>query len=275
VARVVQRAGVLMHGASRRSAQVEIAGHRLEILPSHPPVPGAPWVVYLHEGLGSAGQWRDFPARVSAGTGAGAIAYSRWGYGGSDGRPAPWPDDFLADEARTVLPAVLEHAGIRKPVVYGHSDGATIALMFAAAFPEACAGVISVAAHVMLEELSFESIARARQRFIEGPLREALARQHGAHVDDTLFGWADTWLRPRVRAWDMRASLGAITCPVLVIQGRDDEFGTLAQVDAIAQGVGGPVETLVLDHCGHVPHREKRREVLEAVTRFIRHLSRK
>jgi len=262
-----------MSAASRRTAFVQMAGHRLELLAPHPPAPGAPWVVYLHEGLGAAGQWRDFPARVSAATGSGSLVYSRWGYGGSDARPAPWPDDFLADEARIVLPGMLAHAGITRPVIYGHSDGATIALMFAAACPDACAGVISVAAHVMLEDISLASIARARQRFIDGPLRAPLERQHGAHVDDTLFGWTETWLRPRVRDWDMRASLGAITCPVLVIQGRHDEFGTLAQVDAVVQGVGGPAESLILDDCGHIPHREKPHEVLAAVTRFIQHLS--
>jgi pimeloyl-ACP methyl ester carboxylesterase len=257
-----------VHG--RRTSHVEIAGHRLEMLAPHPPAAGAPWVVYLHEGLGAAGHWRDFPARLSAATGSGTLAYSRWGYGRSDARPAPWPDDFLEDEARTVLPAMLAHAGITRPVVYGHSDGATIALMFAAAFPDACAGVVSVAAHVMLEAISLESIARARQRFVDGPLREPLKRQHGAHVEDTLFGWTGTWLRPRVRDWDMRASLATITCPVLVIQGRDDDFGTLAQVEAIVSGVGGPAESLILDGCGHIPHREKPTEVLAAVTRFIR-----
>jgi pimeloyl-ACP methyl ester carboxylesterase len=251
---------------------VTVAGHRLEMLAPHAPAPGAPWVVYLHEGLGSASQWRDFPSRVAAATGCGTLAYSRWGYGSSDARPAPWPDDFLRDEALVVLPALLAHAGITKPVLYGHSDGATIALMFAAACPGACAGVISVAAHVMLEDISLESIASARQRFIDGPLREPLTRQHGAHTEDTVFGWTDTWLRPRVRDWDMRDSLRTITCPMLAIQGRDDEFGTLAQVEAIAQGVGGPATSLVLDDCGHVPHREKPKEVLAAVTRFIRHL---
>ena len=261
-----------MTTSHRRVTHVAIAGHRLEVLEPRMPAPGSPWVVFLHEGLGSAGQWRDFPAKLAALTGCGTLAYSRWGYGGSERRPAPWPDDFLDEEARTVLPAVLDHFGIQVPVIYGHSDGATIALMFAAAFPERPAGVISVAAHVMLEDVSLESIARARQRFIDGPLRDPLARQHGAHVDDTLFGWADTWLRPRVRDWDMRASLRSITCPVLVIQGRDDEFGTLAQVDAVVRGAGGPAESLVLDHCGHIPHRERPKEVLAAVSRFIRRL---
>ena len=244
-----------------------VAGRRLEVAAVDAPRPGAPWVVFLHEGLGSAAQWRDDPARVAAATGCGTLVYSRRGYGRSEPRPAPWPDDFMTPEAIETLPALLAHFGIDRPVLVGHSDGGTIALMFAAAFPDACAGIVSIAAHVMFEDFNRQGIARARQRFVDGPLREVLRRQHGDHTDDTMFGWADAWLR--AGEWDMRASLHAITCPVLVIQGRDDEFGTIEQVDAIAQGVGGPVETLVLDHCGHAPHREKRKEVLAAVTRFI------
>jgi pimeloyl-ACP methyl ester carboxylesterase len=272
MARVFDTEGVIVPAASHGQVHVRIAGHRLEMLAPHGPAPGARWVVYLHEGLGSAGQWRDFPSRVSAKTGCGSFAYSRWGYGGSDARPAPWPDDFLRDEALVVLPDVLTHAGISKPVIYGHSDGATIALMFAAAFPNACAGVISVAAHVMLEEISLQGIANARQRYIDGPLRASLARQHGAHTDDTVLGWTEVWLRPSSRDWDMRASLRSIVCPVLAIQGRDDDFGSLGQVDAILAGVGGPASSLVLDDCGHVPHREEAAEVLAAVTRFIQQL---
>jgi len=252
---------------TRALTHVTINGHRLDVAPPHPPSTGAPWVVFLHEGLGSAAQWRDYPARVASATGCGTLVYSRRGYGRSEPRPRPWPDDFMAPEAIETLPALLAHFGIERPVLFGHSDGGTIALAFAAAFPGACAGIISIAAHVMSEDITGSSIMAARQRFLAGPLREVLRRQHGDHTDDTALGWTEAWLR--VGAWDMRPSLPAITCPVLVIQGRDDEFGTLAQVDAIAQGVGGPVETLVLDHCGHAPQREKRKEVLAAVTRFI------
>jgi pimeloyl-ACP methyl ester carboxylesterase len=258
--------------AARRLTEVTIAGHRLEVAAADPPRSGAPWVVYLHEGLGSASQWRDYPAQVASATGCGTLVYSRRGYGRSEPRPAPWPDEFMAPEAIETLPALLGHFGIEKPALVGHSDGATIALMFAAAFPDACAGVVSIAAHVMLEEISLRGISHARQRFVDGPLRAPLTRQHGAHTDDTVLGWTDAWLRPSSRHWDMRASLRAITCPVLVIQGRDDEFGTLAQVEAIVEGVSGPADSLVLDGCGHVPHREKPKEVLAAVTRFIQQL---
>ena len=229
-------------------------------------------MVFLHEGLGSLRQWKDFPARVAARTGSAALAYSRWGYGGSDSRPRPWPVDFLEHEAETVLPALLEATGTAAPVLFGHSDGATIALMFASAFPDRVRGVISEAAHVMLEEISIQGIARARDRFLHDDLKDRLRSQHGSHVEDTVLGWTENWLRPASRDWGIRARLRAVRCPVLVIQGRDDDFGTLDQVDAIAEGVSGPAERMVLDHCGHVPHRERQREVLDAAASFIRRL---
>ncbi|MCX6549966.1 MAG: alpha/beta hydrolase [Acidobacteria bacterium] len=246
-----------------------VAGRRLEVA-AHPPTDAsAPWVVFLHEGLGCAGQWRDFPARVAKATGCGTLVYSRWGYGGSDPRPAPWPSDFIDVEADTMLPGLLDAVGVTRPIFYGHSDGGTIALLFAARRPGACAGVVSVAAHVMLEEMSVSGIEGARARFAAGALRESLRRHHGRHTDDTFFGWADTWLHPGMRGWDMRPELRAVRCPVLVIQGRDDDFGTLAQVDAITQGVSGPSSALVLDHCGHTPHREQPKAVLAAVVEFV------
>ena len=251
---------------------VQVAEHRLEVRLHPPEDPGRPSIVFLHEGLGSAGQWREFPARLSALTGCGFLAYSRWGYGGSDARPRPWPADFLEHEAAVVLPAVLDATGLTRPVLFGHSDGGTIALMYAATFPEGARGVVSEAAHVMLEEISIQAIARARDRFLHGDLKDRLRSQHGSHVEDTVLGWTENWLRPASRDWDIRARLRAVRCPVLVIQGRDDDFGTLDQVDAIAEGVSGPAETMVLDHCGHVPHRERQREVLDAAASFIRRL---
>jgi pimeloyl-ACP methyl ester carboxylesterase len=249
-----------------------VAGHRLEVLSQPPASPGQPWVVFLHEGLGSAGQWGDFPARVAARTGCGALTYSRWGYGRSETRPRPWPATFLDEEATSILPALLGTFGIARPVLFGHSDGGSIALIYAAALPDAVRGVIAEAAHVMVEEIQLTGIARTRQRFLDGELRPSLRKQHGEHVDDTVHGWTETWLRPDLRSWDIRARLPAIRCPVLVIQGREDDYGTLAHVEDTVSGVGGRAETLVLDACGHVPHRQKAREVLAAVTRFIRGL---
>ena len=251
---------------------VLVAGHRLEVRRQAPPNPDGPSIVFLHEGLGSAGQWKEFPARLSGATGCGFLTYSRWGYGGSGARPRPWPADFLEPEAAAVLPALLNAAGLTRPVLFGHSDGGTIALMYAAACPDAVRGVVSEAAHVMLEEISLQGIAGARDRFLHGDLRARLRPQHGDHVEDTVLGWTENWLRPELRDWDIRERLRAIRCPVLAIQGRDDDFGTLAQVDAIATHVSGPADTLVLDGCGHIPHRERPREVLEAAARFIERL---
>lgn len=251
---------------------VQVAGHRLEVLHHPPPGPGAATIVFLHEGLGSASQWKDFPKRLSTLCGSGFLTYSRWGYGGSDARPRPWPADFLEAEATVVLPELLASTGITRPVLYGHSDGGTIALMYAAAVPDGVRGVISEAAHVMLEDISIQGITRARDRFLHGDLRARLRARHGAHVDETVLGWTENWLRPELRGWDIRARLSGIRCPVLVIQGRDDDFGTLEQVEAIVSGVGGPAEALVLDACGHIPHRERQREVLEAAARFIERL---
>jgi pimeloyl-ACP methyl ester carboxylesterase len=251
---------------------VHVAGLRLEVRRQPPRVPGGPTIVFLHEGLGSAGQWKEFPSRLSALTGCGFLAYSRWGYGGSEPRPRPWPMDFLAHEATVVLPALLEATETSLPVLFGHSDGGTIALMYAAAFPEFVLGVISEAAHVMLEEISLQGIAGVRERFLRSDLRARLRSPHGDHVDDTVLGWTENWLRPELRDWDIRAGLPVIRCPVLLIQGRNDEFGTLDQVDAIATRVSGPVETLILDACGHVPHRERQGEVLTAASEFIRRL---
>lgn len=251
---------------------LHVAGHRLEVRHHPATAPGGPTIVFLHEGLGSAPQWKEFPARLSALTGCGFLAYSRWGYGGSDARPRPWPADFLEEEAAVVLPAVLDAMGLTRPVLFGHSDGGTIALMYGAAFPDGARGIISEAAHVMLEDIGIQGIARARDRFLHGDLRARLRSQHGDHVEDTVLGWTDRWLRPESRDWDIRARLRAVRCPVLVIQGRDDDFGTLDQVDAIAANVTGPAETVVLDNCGHIPHKEKPRHVLTAAARFIERL---
>ena len=255
-----------------RVHDVQVDGHRLEARLHPPRDAGAPWIVFLHEGLGSARQWKDFPARLAAMTGCGFLVYSRWGYGGSDPRPRPWPMDFLERETGVVLPALLDAAGIVRPVLFGHSDGATIALMHAADRPDGVRGVVSEAAHVMLEQVGVQGITRARDRFLHGDLRARLQRQHGDHVEDTVLGWTENWLRPDLREWDIRARLREVICPVLVIQGRDDDFGTLDQVDAIVDHVGGPAEKLILDDCGHIPHREKAREVMAAAARFIERL---
>lgn len=237
-----------------------------------PPPRVAPTLVFLHEGLGSVSVWRDFPARVAAATGMGAFVYSRLGYGGSDPVPLPRPVSYMHDEALAVLPEVLDLAGIRSCVLFGESDGASIALVFAGSgLPQSrrVLALVLEAPHLFVEELSLKTIAAAREAYEKGALRERLARHHGANVDVAFRGWNDVWLDPAFRRWSIEESLPRVRVPSLVIQGEDDGYGTLAQVDAIERGSSGPVTRLVLPRCGHAPHRDLPDEVLSAVTAFL------
>ena len=249
-----------------------VAGVRVEIAWHGPPPDAAPTLVLLHEGLGSVSVWRDFPARVAAATGMGALVSSRPGYGASDPVPLPRPLSYMQDEALGGLPALLDAAGVRACVLFGHSDGGSIALVFAGSgLPQAARvlGLVLEAPHVFVEDVSVKSIAAARVSFETGALRERLARHHGANVDVAFRGWNDAWLDPGFRAWNIEEYLPRIRVPSLVIQGEDDAYGTLAQVDAIERGSGGPVTRLVLPRCGHAPHRDAPDEVLAAVTAFV------
>lgn len=245
-------------------------GHRLDIDIIVPAAAELPTVVFLHEGLGSRSLWRGFPRRVRDALGYGTLAYSRWGHGASDPRPGDWPISFMHDEALHVLPEVLARAGqTEPPVLFGHSDGGSIALIFAAHYPGSARAVVTEAAHVMVEDVTIASIAEARERYRSGELRARLARHHGEGTDSLFSGWSGAWLSPAFRQWDIRALLPAVRCPVLAIQGRDDRYGTPAQLDAIVAGAGGPVTPLLIDHCGHAPHAEQPDGVLAAVTTFL------
>jgi pimeloyl-ACP methyl ester carboxylesterase len=250
---------------------LEAAGHRLE---QDRVGGGAPALVFLHEGLGSVSLWRDFPRAVAAATGSSALVYSRRGYGRSDPAPRPRPLGFMHDEALRVLPAVLDAAGIDDAVLVGHSDGASIALVYAGAIGARVRGVVAMAPHVMVEDVCVRSIAAIRDAY-DAPgsdLRDRLARHH-ADVDGAFHGWADAWLDPGFLSWDLRGYLPGVRVPVMVIQGEDDEYGTLAQVDAIERGVPAPVERVILPACGHSPHRDQREATLAAITRFVRSVS--
>jgi pimeloyl-ACP methyl ester carboxylesterase len=215
--------------------------------------------------------WRDFPARLAAATGMGALVYSRAGYGGSDAVPLPRPLRFMHDEALVALPEVLASVGVREPIFVGHSDGGSIALIHAGGVPAtAIPALILEAPHVFVEDLSVHSIARARESYEHGDLRRALERHHGANVDVAFWGWNRAWLDPGFRSWNIEEYLPGVRCPVLVIQGEDDEYGTLAQIDAIESGCGGPVRRLVLPDCGHSPHRAQPETTLQAMAGFVR-----
>ncbi len=213
-----------------------IAGKRLETLHIESREESAPTIVMLHEGLGSIALWKDFPQRVAERTGCGVLVYSRYGHGNSDRLLEKRPVDFMHHEAQVVLPALLDACGIERPILLGHSDGGSIALIYAGSFPESPRALILEAPHVFVEDLSVASIAAAKVGFQTSDFREKLAKYH-AHVDETFWGWNDIWLDPAFRSWNIEEDLATIRCPILCIQGENDEYGTPAQVQAIATRV--------------------------------------
>jgi pimeloyl-ACP methyl ester carboxylesterase len=242
---------------------ITVAGRRLECL-QLPGDPDLPALVFLHEGLGSVGLWRGFPAEVARATGRRAIAFSRFGHGRSDPPPAPRTPRFMHEEALEVLPAVLEALGASDPLLVGHSDGASIALIHAAAHPTS--GLVLMAPHVFVEEVTLREIRGAREAFDQGPLRERMARHH----DDptaAFDGWCDVWLDPEFPRWNIEACAERVDAPMLLIQGRQDQYGSVAQIEAIARRARGPAEQLVLD-ARHAPHLEAPDETLAAISRF-------
>jgi len=231
---------------------------------------GTPTIVFLHEGLGSVAMWRDFPASLCAGLGMRGLVYSRPGYGKSTPRRPDerWPPDYLHRQAYEVLPGLLDRLGVVDPVwFYGHSDGGSIALLFASRFPQRTAGAIVAAPHWFVEDVAIEGIARTRAGY-EGGLRERLARFHD-DVDSAFFGWHDAWMAPAFRGWNIARELEAIRSPVLAIQGLDDEYGTLEQVRGIARHVKG-AQVLEIARCGHSPHRDQPQAVIGASVEFVR-----
>jgi len=228
-----------------------------------------PPVVFLHEGLGSVSLWKDFPEKFCQAHGLTGLVFSRYGYGRSTARPHDerWPVDFMEQQARDVVPALIARLGLVKPWLFGHSDGASIALLVAAYHGDMLSGAIVAAPHIMVEDISIASISEARDAYLAGPLRERLARHH-ADVDSAFWGWNDVWLDPAFRRWDIRNEVARIRVPLLAIQGEDDEYGTLEQVEAIGRLVP-QAQVLILPRCGHSPHRDAPARVIEAAGRFI------
>ncbi|MEO0317440.1 MAG: hypothetical protein RL404_1117 [Pseudomonadota bacterium] len=229
----------------------------------------APVMVFLHEGLGSVTLWKDFPDALCTALGLRGLVWSRPGYGRSTPRARDdhWAPDFMHRQAREVLPVLFDALGIRRPWLFGHSDGGSIALLHASMFPDALRGAIILAPHIMVEELSVTSIAQAKIAYESQGLRERLARYHD-DVDSAFYGWNDIWLSPAFRDWTIEAELDAIRCPLLAIQGEEDEYGTMQQVLGIRDRLPG-TEILALPACGHSPHRDQPQAVIDAVQRFI------
>jgi pimeloyl-ACP methyl ester carboxylesterase len=243
---------------------VTVAGRRIESVE----LPGderAAALVLLHEGLGSVALWRDFPAALRLATGRRVLAFSRFGHGGSDPPPRPRTPAFFHEEALEVLPEVLSQLDAPSPVLVGHSDGGSIALIHAGAHP--VSGLVLLAAHVFVEDRTVGEIRQTREIYREGGLRDRMARHH-RDPDAAFWGWCDVWLDPEFRRWDLEPDASQVTAPTLVIQGADDPYGTLQQVDRVEASVRGPVRRLVLPG-GHSPHLDQPEAVVSAVAEFV------
>lgn len=228
-----------------------------------------PTLVFLHEGLGSVSLWRDFPDRVAAATGLAALVYSRQGYGASSPVPLPRPLDYMQREGAEGLPRVLDALGLGRVILIGHSDGASIALVNAALDRAGrVAGLVTMAPHSFVEDMCVAAIAEAKIAFETTDLRARLARHHD-NVDCAFWGWNGAWLDPGFEAWDIQEYLPAIRAPVMVIQGWQDEYGTKAQVEAVIRLVPAGAEAVMVDQCGHSPHKDQPEATLAAIVGFV------
>ncbi|MGR8950527.1 MAG: alpha/beta fold hydrolase [Gammaproteobacteria bacterium] len=249
--------------------KLKIGSSSVEMLELHGD-PGLPALVLLHEGLGCVELWRDFPLKLNQKTGRSVVAYSRRGYGGSDSVDLPRPIDHMQREAREFLPPLLDKLGKNKPILVGHSDGATIALEFAAAFPGDLSALILFAPHVFVEDFALAAIRAIDERFHDGGLKEKLRRYHGLNVETAFRGWCDTWLHPQFKKWSMEHLLEHIAVPILQFQGLSDEYGSPAHVRSIEQHVRADVDTVLLENCGHAPQFEAADHALSAICAFLR-----
>jgi pimeloyl-ACP methyl ester carboxylesterase len=243
-------------------------GHHLETAWWGPGPTEAPTLVLLHEGLGCVALWRDVPALLAEATGCGVFAYSRFGYGQSDPKPLPWKLTYMQDEARDVFPRVLDAAGIAQAILVGHSDGGSIAAVYAGnARDQRLRGIVLIAAHFFVEEINIASIRRIRSEYEQGELRGRLARYH-RNVDVAFYGWNDSWLHPQFRDFDITADLAGIDVPILGLQGADDPYGTAAQLDVLQRHTSAKLQTALIPDARHAPHLEAKAATLDMITRF-------
>jgi pimeloyl-ACP methyl ester carboxylesterase len=247
---------------------IAIGGRALELLDLPGSDEGSP-LVMLHEGLGSVGLWRAFPSMLHESTRRRVIAFSRYGHGRSEPPPRARTPAFFHEEALEVLPGLLAELDVPEPVLVGHSDGASIALIHAAHHP--VAGLVLLAPHVFVEEITVNAIRGTREQYLEGGLRDRMARHHD-DPDAAFWGWCEVWLDPGFLDWNLEPEVARVTAPTLLIQGADDPYGTLEQLDRIEAGVRGEVARLVVPG-GHSPHLERPEQVAQAVTEFVRTLS--
>ena len=251
------------------------AGHELEYEWIHPrarahgrPPDAMPALVFLHEGLGSVALWKNFPELVAEATDCSALVYSRYGYGKSDRLTQPRAVDYMHREALESLPELLGALSIRDPILIGHSDGASISIIHAGCGRQQVRGLVLMAPHVFVEDITVAAIAQAKTAFETTDLAVKLGRYHEDAVG-AFRGWNDIWLHPDFRAWNIESCLPGITAPALLIQGEDDQYGTMAQVEALERQLGGSVETVVLARCAHSPHLDQTSGTLEAIAQFV------
>lgn len=248
-----------------------VRGHRLEYERIVSADAGAPTIVFLHEGLGSLSLWREFPRQVAAATGHPALVYSRYGYGQSDPITEPRRVDFMHEEGLETLPALLDQLEIERPILFGHSDGASIALLYAGGTGRAVTGLILMAPHLFVEDVCIRSIEAARETYATTDLRERLERHH-ANPDSAFRGWNDIWLHPDFPQWNIEQYVPRIDAPILAIQGENDEYGTMEQIERLAR-LAPQTELLKLPSCRHSPHRDQPQAVLDAAVPFIQKIS--
>lgn len=250
---------------------ITVRGHRLEYERIASSDAEAPTIVFLHEGLGSLSLWRDFPRQVAAATGYPALVYSRYGYGQSDPIAEPRRVDFMHEEGLETLPALLDQLEIERPILFGHSDGASISLLYAGGTGRAVTALVLMAPHLFVEEMCIKSIEAARETYATTDLRERLARHH-ANPDSAFRGWNDIWLHPDFPQWNIEAYIPPIRVPILAIQGENDEYGTMEQIDRLAR-LAPQTESLKLANCRHSPHRDQPQAVIDAATQFIKKIA--
>ena len=256
-----------------KDSYIVAAGHRLRARKlTHPDSGGEgsrPTLVFLHEGLGSIEMWHDFPAILAEATACDCLLYDRWGHGRSDPLDVERTIRYVHEEALNSLPEVLNHFHVDDAILIGHSDGGSIALIFAAEYPETVRGIITEAAHVFVEEITLQGIREAVDIYKNTHLKKKLAGYHGDNTEKIFRAWYETWLQPEFKSWDIQDCLPKIKCPVLVIQGEDDQYGTAAQVEAISKQVTGQSKPLLIPNCAHTPHKEARDRVTQEMTEFI------
>jgi len=231
-----------------------------------------PVLIFLHEGLGCTRMWKDFPKKLSQGTGCSALVFSRFGYGKSDPAPLPWKINFMHEQALKILPEIIKKAQIKQYILIGHSDGGSIGVIFAGSpnikERDGLKGLITEAAHVFCELITVDCIKQAKINYEHNDLRQGLEKYHGSNTENAFRGWNDVWLNPQFIHWNIEKYLNKIRVPMFAIQGKDDQYGTNKQIISIKTHVND-IETYLLDNCRHAPHNDQPKIVLDLMSQFI------